>query len=141
MRFLVDECTGPAVARWLEERDHDVFSVYDEAPGIPDEEVLQRAYREQRILVTNDEDFGEKVYRERRPHSGVVLLRLGNERSGNKIAVLRHLLDEYAARLPSRFVVATERQVRFARIEELTLRPWEKPETRLAAPILALRRS
>ena len=62
MRFLVDECTGPAVARWLEERDHDVFSVYDEAPGIPDEEVLQRAYREQRILVTNDKDFGEKVY-------------------------------------------------------------------------------
>ena len=24
MRFLVDECTGPAVARWLREQGHDV---------------------------------------------------------------------------------------------------------------------
>ncbi|CAD7781043.1 hypothetical protein BLFGPEAP_02694 [Candidatus Methanoperedenaceae archaeon GB50] len=31
MRFLVDECTGPAVARWSQRLHHDVFSVYDEA--------------------------------------------------------------------------------------------------------------
>ena len=34
MRFLVDECTGPAVAEWLREQKHDVFSVYDEARGL-----------------------------------------------------------------------------------------------------------
>ncbi|NBT35678.1 MAG: hypothetical protein EBT03_09105 [Betaproteobacteria bacterium] len=33
MRFLVDECTGPAVARWLRERSHEVFSIYDSARG------------------------------------------------------------------------------------------------------------
>src|SRR5579872_1322935 len=27
MRFLVDECTGPAVAAWLRTEGHDVFSV------------------------------------------------------------------------------------------------------------------
>ncbi len=31
MRFIVDECTGHAVARWLRTQGHDVFSVYDEA--------------------------------------------------------------------------------------------------------------
>lgn len=31
MRFLVDECTGPVVARWLLEQKHEVFSVYDAA--------------------------------------------------------------------------------------------------------------
>lgn len=31
MRFLVDECTGPAVARWLRNQQHEVFSVYEEA--------------------------------------------------------------------------------------------------------------
>ncbi len=31
MKLLVDECTGPAVARWLEQQGHDVFSVYDHA--------------------------------------------------------------------------------------------------------------
>jgi predicted nuclease of predicted toxin-antitoxin system len=52
MRFLVDECTGPTVARWLEERGHDVFSVYDDASGIEDAEVLRRAHEEERILIT-----------------------------------------------------------------------------------------
>ena len=37
MRFLVDECTGPAVARWLRDQAHEVFSVYDEARGTADE--------------------------------------------------------------------------------------------------------
>jgi len=31
MRFLVDECTGPTVAAWLREQNHDVFSVVDGA--------------------------------------------------------------------------------------------------------------
>lgn len=68
MRFLVDECTGPAVARWLIQQGHDVFSVYDRAPGISDQEVLQRAFSEDRILITNDKDFGERVFREGHPH-------------------------------------------------------------------------
>jgi len=114
MRFVVAECTGPAVAHWLEKRGHDVFSVYDDAPGIEDAEVLHRAHEEERILITNDKDFGGKVYRERYPHSGIVLLRLDNERRQNKIAVLRRLLEKYADRLPDQFVVATAEQVRFA---------------------------
>lgn len=115
MRFLVDECTGPAVARWLTEQGHDAFSVFDEAPGIPDREVIRRAYDERRILITNDKDFGEKVYREGYPHCGVVLLRLDNERSVNKISVLQNLLSEYAGRLSDRFVVVTQEQARFSR--------------------------
>lgn len=118
MRFLVDECTGPAVARWLGKRGHEIFSVYDDAPGISDAEVLRRAHEEERILITNDKDFGEKVYRGENPHCGIVLLRLDNERSQNKIAVLGRLLEEYADRLPGRFIVATAEQVRFADREQ-----------------------
>jgi hypothetical protein len=42
MRFLVDECTGPTVARWLREHEHDVFSVYEEARGMDDRDVVQK---------------------------------------------------------------------------------------------------
>ncbi len=76
MRFLVDECTGPAVAAWLLSEGHDVVSVYDELRGIEDSAIIQRANAEMRILITNDKDFGEKVHREQHPHHGVVLLRL-----------------------------------------------------------------
>jgi predicted nuclease of predicted toxin-antitoxin system len=115
MRFLVDECTGPAVARWLLDRGFEVFSVYDEARGISDDVVLGKAFAESWILVTNDRDFGNKVFRERRPHCGVVFLRLEDERAANKIETLRRLLIDYGDRLANRFVVVTEKQVRFAR--------------------------
>ena len=115
MRLLVDECTGPAVARWLREQKHEVFSVYEVARGMDDDAIIQKAFDENWILITNDKDFGEKVYRERRPHRGVVFLRLEDERAAKKIDTVRRLLEGYADRLVDNFVVVTERQVRFAR--------------------------
>ncbi|MCX6028522.1 MAG: DUF5615 family PIN-like protein [Chloroflexi bacterium] len=115
MRFLVDECTGPAVALWLCEHGHDVFSVYDEARGVDDPDVVQKAFAENRILITNDKDFGERIYREGRPHRGVVLLRLEDERASVKIDTIRRLLAGYADQLADHFVVVTEERVRFAR--------------------------
>jgi len=115
MRFLVDECTGPAVAEWLRTQNHEVFSVYDEARGLDDANIIQKAYAENWILITNDKDFGEKVYRERHSHKGVVFLRLDDERAASKIETLHKLPESYADRLPDQFVVVTETQVRFAR--------------------------
>lgn len=46
MRFLVDECTGPAIAQWLRDESHEVFSVYDEARGMTDDDILDKAYSE-----------------------------------------------------------------------------------------------
>lgn len=60
MRFLGDECTGPKVAQWLRDQEHEVFSVYEEAQGIEDDVVIGKAYDEDWILITNDKDFGEK---------------------------------------------------------------------------------
>jgi predicted nuclease of predicted toxin-antitoxin system len=114
MWFLVDECTGPAVAAWLVQQGHDVYSVYDQSPGDTDDDVLHRAFREARILITNDRDFGELIFREGRNHRGVVFLRLDDERAANKIRVLELLLANHASELPDRFVVVTETQVRFA---------------------------
>jgi predicted nuclease of predicted toxin-antitoxin system len=83
--------------------------------GLDDEAVLRKAFTEAWVLLTNDADFGTKVFRERRPHRGVVFLRLADERNANKIEILRLLLEEYSDRLADRFVVVSEKQVRFAR--------------------------
>jgi predicted nuclease of predicted toxin-antitoxin system len=113
MRFLVDECTGSRVANWLREEGHQVFSVYDQARGISDDVIINKAFDENWILITNDKDFGEKVYRENRPHKGIIFLRLQDERSTNKINVLQRLLSRYHQRISDNFVVVTEKQVRF----------------------------
>ncbi len=46
MRFLVDECTGPAVAEWLCNQNHEVFSVFDEARGMNDDNIVLKSQKE-----------------------------------------------------------------------------------------------
>ncbi len=84
MRFLVDVCTGSSVAKWLKEKGHEVCSVYDECRGATDDEVLEKAYSENWIIITNDKDFGEKIYKENRIHQGVIFLRLDGQRPAPK---------------------------------------------------------
>ena len=115
MRFLVDECTGTRTAKWLQDRGHEVFSVYDDARGADDEMLIQKALDEDWILITNDKDFGEKIVREKYRHCGIIFLRLSDNRSDNKIDVLHRLLENYADKVPNQFVVVTETQVRFAK--------------------------
>ena len=114
MRFLVDECTGPNVARWLLGQSHEIFSVYDSWRGADDVDVLAKAASENWILITNDKDFGERIYREKMPHRGVVFLRLRDETVTSKIQVIEQLLNRYADQLQDKFVVVTHSQVRFA---------------------------
>ncbi len=112
MRFLVDECTGPLLARRLRDLNHDVLSIYEEHRGLDDGEILKMAEAENRIIVTNDKDFGEMIFREGKPHKGVILLRLKDERTANKIRKIEWLLELHAERIPGNFVVATETTVR-----------------------------
>jgi len=86
-------------------------SVYEARRGETDGEVLRAAVVEDRILITNDKDFGEMIFREGREHRGVVLLRLQDERAENKRRVLESLLKS-GTDLASRFTVATESGIR-----------------------------
>ena len=111
---MIDECVGPTVTRWLRQEGHEVGSVFEEARGATDDALVRQASREHRVLVTNDEDFGEQVCREGRPHGGIVLLRVQDGRPMNQVSKLRHLLRWYADRLPDGFAVVTEAGGRFA---------------------------
>ena len=128
MRFLVDECTGPNAAAWLRGQGYEVFSAYEQSRGADDDSLIAKAFAENWILITNDKDFGEKVYRERRPHHGVVFLRLNDERAANKVLVLARLLAQFAEQLADRFVVVTDERVRFAGVVPLPTEP-ELPAT------------
>lgn len=87
---------------------------------MPDDDILAKAFSENWILVTNDKDFGEMVFRQRRKHHGIIFLRLDDERPSNKIEVLRQLIENYAEHLPKEFIVATETKVRFTDFDKKT---------------------
>ena len=114
-RFIVDECTGPAVAKWLTEQGHDVVSVFDECSGISDMAILERAYIENRIIITNDKDFSDLIFRDKRKHNGVIYMRLVNERTPHKISCLKNILDQHSDKINKHFIVATETSIRIAK--------------------------
>ncbi len=112
MKFIVDESTGIAVAEFLRQAGHDVLVVSEAMPRAEDQDILIRAVREERVVVTNDKDFGELIYRSCQAHHGVLLLWLNNESSGNRVRVVKTVLEKHSARLVGHFTVATESNIR-----------------------------
>ena len=76
MLWFADECVDAALVSRLRAAGHDVFYAAELAPGSTDVELIQRAQTENRLLLTEDKDFGELVFRAGMLVPGVVLLRL-----------------------------------------------------------------
>ncbi len=76
MRFLVDECLYAHIVDHLRRAGHDVSWVRDGLSSADDSVVLQVANSERRILMSEDRDFGEHVFRDKRPALGVVSVRV-----------------------------------------------------------------
>src|SRR5437773_2002892 len=112
MRFLVDESSGAAVAEFLREQGHEVLAVAEAMPQAEDADILEKACSDRSIVVTNDKDFGELIYRSGHPHAGILLLRLRDESAANRVAVVKSVLKRHAGDLAGNFVVATDSQVR-----------------------------
>jgi predicted nuclease of predicted toxin-antitoxin system len=115
MRFLIDESVDFRLAGFLASRGHDVTTIIrDYRPGMPDREVLAVAIAEGRILVTNDRDFGELVFRRQLPHSGVILLRLSSTALHDAERRLARVIADHEPDL-GEFLVVSDRGLRIRR--------------------------
>lgn len=90
---MLDESADFPLGAYLAGHGHDVTYVARDYPhAMADRDVLATAVREQRVLIANDRDFGELVFHQRLPHSGVILFRLGDESLTIKIQWLEKVL-------------------------------------------------
>lgn len=112
MKFLVDESVEFTVARYLRSLGHDVVTVAEDFPSVADADILTYAWRQERILVTNDKDFGELVFLHGRAHRGVIFFRLRRQDAASKIERFGVLLTKHKEKLLDHFVVVSERSVR-----------------------------
>ncbi len=62
MRLCANENLPEACIRKLRLDGHDVVWMYEVARGSSDQDVLEYAQRENRLLLTFDKDFGELVF-------------------------------------------------------------------------------
>ena len=62
-KILLDENVAIKYKGELIELGYDVIHINDEAKGIPDKEVFQKAKNENRILITGDDDFKDKNFK------------------------------------------------------------------------------
>jgi len=67
LKFLADECCETGLVTFSRNYGHDVSYILEEKPGIEDDKILLYAFTEGRILLTEDKDFGELVYRLKKP--------------------------------------------------------------------------
>jgi predicted nuclease of predicted toxin-antitoxin system len=112
MNFLADEsCAGPVI-RGLQEAGHDVVAIAEIAKGATDEEVLERALNEKRVLITEDRDFGELVYARGRPSTGVIPVRFHSRARRAKPATVVGAVNKLGARLQDAFTVVEPGRVR-----------------------------
>lgn len=71
MRWLIDECVDADLAALLRAFGHDVIYMAEFAPRTADTEVMNHADREDRLLLTEDKDFGDLVFRCGMPVPGI----------------------------------------------------------------------
>ena len=80
MRILADENMPDRTVELLRMAGHDVHFVKETMPSEADPNVLDVATGENRLLVTQDKDFGDIVVNRNQPAPhGVVLFRLHND--------------------------------------------------------------
>jgi predicted nuclease of predicted toxin-antitoxin system len=106
VKVLLDTCVSPRAIAELVSAGHDVVwsGGWPEDPG--DEEILARAYVEERVLVTLDKDFGELAVVGEKPHCGIV--RLVDIRSSQQGAICQRVLDLHGRELAEGAIITAE---------------------------------
>jgi predicted nuclease of predicted toxin-antitoxin system len=114
MNFLADESCAAPVVHALRQAGHDVLAIAEIAAGATDEQVLAQAVREERVLLTEDLDFGNLVFAQGISAAGVVLLRFRAATRRNKPTAVVEAVSRLGPRLRNAFVVVEPGRVRIS---------------------------
>jgi predicted nuclease of predicted toxin-antitoxin system len=114
MRFLADESCDFSVIRALRQAGHDVLAVSEFQQRSVDKELMETAYNEGRILLTEDKDFGWLAFVAHARSAGVILIRFPASARQTLAASVTQLVRERGADLSAAFVVIVPGSVRIS---------------------------
>ncbi|MBZ0169685.1 hypothetical protein MELA_01131 [Candidatus Methylomirabilis lanthanidiphila] len=112
-KFITDVNVEKGVVDFLRDEGYDVKWVADLDVAMSDQRLLDLANKEQRILVTNDKDFGELTFLQKKLSVGIILIRIKGRKASDKVKLTKKLLQDHSDRLPNHFVVVSRTKFRF----------------------------
>ncbi|MGA8052458.1 MAG: DUF5615 family PIN-like protein [Burkholderiales bacterium] len=116
VRFLADESCDFAAVRALRHAGYDVLAVVEHTPGALDPEVLALSVNENRVLLTEDKDFGQLVFAGNRRSAGVILIRFPASARGSLARRLVQTVQRHESQLRGAFLVLQLRRTRITRV-------------------------
>ncbi len=117
IKFLANVNVEKPLVDFLDEKGFDIKWVTNIDKRMPDTRVCEIANKEQRVIITNDKDFGEIVFLQKKTTYGVILLRIKGQNSSEKIILIEKLLDKYPDKIADHFVIVTKEKIRFIPFE------------------------
>jgi predicted nuclease of predicted toxin-antitoxin system len=125
VKLLLDENVSPAAAIALRADGLDVYHVRDRGLlGVTDHELLERAYAEDRIVVTSNVCDFEKLARARELHAGIVLLERAGLLRDEQIKLIRQVaaaISEHGAMVNEALRVGADGSMTFEPIPAVEL--------------------
>jgi len=112
MFWLVDECVEAMLVTRLRGAGYDTIYMAEVAQSTSDPDVIAWARRDNRLLLTEDKDFGELVFRWRAEIPGLVLLRIDPRRHELKWTRLQAAIERYGRSLLGKYTVVEEARFR-----------------------------
>lgn len=112
LRFLADESCDFSVVRELRASAFDVVAVVEKAPGATDERVIALARPDNRIVLTEDRDFGRLVFAATHATSGVIYIRYPAPQRPELPGRILQLVQREGERLEKSFTVVGPRRIR-----------------------------
>ncbi len=119
LRFLADESCDFAVVRALRADGYDVLAVSEVTQRSDDRDLIELAHRENRVLLTEDKDFGWLVHVSHTGSAGVILIRFPGNARRSLAETVRRLVRDEGTRLTNAFVVVQPGQSRISRTADL----------------------
>jgi predicted nuclease of predicted toxin-antitoxin system len=112
IKFLADVNIEKPLVDYLLKQGYDIKWVPDYNCEMPDEDLLQLANQEKRIFLTNDKDFGDLIFLQKKVSAGTILFRVKGQKSQEKIKLMKKLLMGYRDKLLNHYVVITTAKIR-----------------------------
>ena len=117
LKFLADVNIEKNLVEFLRALGYDVLWIPDYNCRLMDDELLKLSNEENRILITNDTDFGELVFLQKKITTGIILIRIKGQEINKKLEVLKKLFEYHKDKISNNFIVISDKKIRIRSLE------------------------